>query len=149
MRIKGFLERKFDPPAPFVRAILTSRSLNLSKLVDLHVDTGASTSIILGKDVRYLKLDTAKLNKAERNVGGIGGVIDTYVIEDAKLLFRTESGSLHEEKLRMLVGRHDSLRLDEESRNMVLIMPSLLGRDVLRRYRLIYDERSNEVYLER
>lgn len=41
MRIKGFLERRFDPPAPFVKAILNSKSLNLSKLVDLHIDTGA------------------------------------------------------------------------------------------------------------
>jgi len=149
MRIKGFLERKFDPPAPFVKAILNSKSLNLSKLLDLHIDTGASTSIILGKDVRYLKLDTAKLKKAERNVGGIGGVVNTYVIEDANLMFRTEDGTLRKERVRMLVGQHDLSRLDEESRRLILIMPSLLGRDVLRRYKLMYDERSNEVCLER
>ncbi|MFQ5710868.1 MAG: hypothetical protein ACE5GD_03715 [Candidatus Geothermarchaeales archaeon] len=148
MRIKGFLEGKFDPPAPFVKAILNSKSLNLSKLIDLHIDTGASTSIILDKDVRYLKLDVAKLKKAERNIGGIGGVINTYAIEDANLMFRTEDGSLHREGLRMLVGKHDLTKLDAESRRLILLMPSLLGRDILRRYKLVYDERSKEVYLE-
>jgi len=69
MRIEGFLDRKFDPPAPFVKAILDSKSLHLSKLVDLHIDTGASASIdrrsvivssifthivLLGEDLRSL-----------------------------------------------------------------------------------------------
>ncbi|MCS7138758.1 MAG: protease [Crenarchaeota archaeon] len=148
MRIKGFLERKFDPPAPFVKAILVSDELNVSRLIDFHVDTGASASIILDKDLRYLKLDITKLKKAERNVGGIGGMIDTYVIEDAKLMFRTDEGSLHGERLKMLVARHDLTGLDAESIRLVLTMPSLLGRDILRRYKLIYSERSNEVILE-
>ena len=99
MRIEGFFERKFDPPAPFVKAILGSEGLGLGKPVDFHIDTGASTSIILEKDARYLKLDIAGLKKAERNVGGIGGMIDTYVIEDATLVFRAEDGSLYEEGL--------------------------------------------------
>jgi len=115
----------------------------------LHIDTGASTSIILGKDVKYLKLDFAELKRAERNVGGIGGVIDTYVIEDANLMFKIEDGTLHKERVRMLVGKHDLSKLDAESRSLILIIPSLLGRDVLRRYKLIYDEQSNEVCLER
>jgi len=149
MRIKGFLERKFDPPAPFIEAILVSESLHMSKLVNFHVDTGASASIILDKDVRYLKVDATRLKKAERNVGGVGGVINTYVIEDANLMFKTEDGSLQKEGLRMLVGKHDLMELDAESRTLVLVMPSLLGRDILRRYKFVYDERSNEVYLER
>jgi len=28
MMIKGFLERKFEPPAPFIKAVVVSRSLN-------------------------------------------------------------------------------------------------------------------------
>ncbi|MBO3755320.1 MAG: hypothetical protein FGF53_10685 [Candidatus Brockarchaeota archaeon] len=143
------MERKFDPPAPFVKAILVSEELKVSKLVDFHIDTGASASIILDKDLRYLKLDVATLRKAERNVGGIGGVIDTRVIEDANLMFRIDDGSLYKERLKMLVGRHNLMSLDAESRRLVLVMPSLLGRDILRRYKLIYNERSDEVFLER
>lgn len=149
MRIRGFLEKKFDPPAPFVEAILVSKGLHITKLVDLHIDTGASSSIILDKDSRYLRLNVTELKKAERDVGGVGGMIDTYIIEDANLMFRTEDGSLCKEKLKMLVGAHDLAKLDVQSRKLILFMPSLLGRDVLRRYRLIYDEPTNEVYLER
>lgn len=149
MRIRGFLEKKFDPPAPFVKAILVSEGLHKSKLLDLHIDTGASSSIILDKDLKYLRLNVGELKKAERNVGGVGGMIDTYVIEDANLMFRTEDGSLCKEELKMLVGAHDLAKLDAESRKLILFMPSLLGRDVLRRYRVVYDESSNEVYLER
>lgn len=149
MMIKGFFERKFEPPAPFVKAVVVSRSLNVSRLVDFHIDTGASASIILDKDLRYLRLDVVGLKRAERDVGGIGGMIRTHVIEDAALMFRTTDGSVVEEKLKLLVGSHDLRELDVESRSMVMVIPSLLGRDMLGRFRLVYDERSNEVYLER
>ena len=52
MMIKGFLERKFEPLAPFVKAVVVSRRLNVSRLVDFHIDTGASASIILDKRAR-------------------------------------------------------------------------------------------------
>jgi len=149
MRIRGFLEREYEPPAPFVRAVVNSRNLNLSKLVYFHIDTGASASILLDKDVKYLRLDRVQLKRAERDVGGIGGLISTYVIEDANLMFRTEDGDVREESLKMLVGRHELERLDPESRRLVLLMPSLLGRDILRRYKFVYNEATSEVYLER
>ena len=149
MMIKGFLDRKFEPPAPFIKAVVVSQSLNVSRLVDFHIDTGASASIILDKDLRYLRLDVAGLKSAERDVGGIGGLIKTYVIEDAALMFRTADGSVVEERLKLLVGSHDLRKLDAESRRLMMVIPSLLGRDILGRFRLVYDERSDQVYLER
>jgi len=149
MMIKGFLERKFEPPAPFVKAVVVSRRLNVSRLVDFHIDTGASASIILDKDLRYLKLDVGGLKRAERDVGGIGGSIRTYMIEDAALIFRAVDGSVVEEGLKLLVGSHELGGLDAESRRLMMVIPSLLGRDILGRFRLVYDERSDDVYLER
>jgi len=149
MMIKGFLERRFDPPAPFVKAVVVSEGLNMSRIVDFLIDTGASASIIFDKDLRYLKLDVGRLKKAERDVGGVGGLVKTYVIEDAALVFRTLEGAVVEEELNLLVGSHDLRSLDTESRRLIMVIPSLLGRDVLRRFRLVYDERSDEVYLER
>jgi hypothetical protein len=149
MMIKGFLERRFYPPAPFIKAVVVSRSLNMSGLVDFHIDTGASASIILDKDLRYLKLSVAGLKRAERDVGGIGGLINTYVIEDTALMFRATDGSVVEERLKLLVGSHDLREFDAESRKLMMVIPSLLGRDVLGRFKLVYDERSDEVYLER
>ena len=57
--------------------------------------------------MRYLRRDVAGLKRAERDVGGIGGLIKTYVIEDAALMFRSVDGSVVEERLKLLVGSHD------------------------------------------
>lgn len=148
MRIRGFLNKDFHPPAPFAKVLLTSESLGLRRFIDLHIDTGASSTIILDKDVRYLKLNVKNLKKAERNIGGIGGLIDTYTIEDAIIVFKTEEGKLHREKLTLLVGVHKLDKLEEGERRLIMRIPSLLGRNILRKFRLIYDESSNEVHME-
>jgi len=148
MMIRGFLNRGYEPPAPFVKVLLISRSQGIRKFLDLHIDTGASSTIILDKDVRYLRLDVGGLRKAERKIGGIGGLIDTYLIEDATIIFKTEEGVPCEEKVVLLVGMHKLDRLTEEERGLIMKLPSLLGRDILRKFRLIYDERLNQVFME-
>lgn len=148
MRIRGFLNRDFYPPAPFVKALLISESLGLRRFIDLHIDTGASSTIILDKDVRYLKLDVESLKKAERNIGGIGGLINTYAIDDAVIVFKTEEGKLHKEELTLLVGAHMLDKFKEDERKLLMRLPSLLGRDILRKFKLIYDEKSDDVHME-
>jgi hypothetical protein len=148
MRIRGFLNRDYEPPAPFIKVLLISKDSNIHKFLDLHIDTGASSKIILDKDARYIGLDIKSLKKAKRNIGGIGGLIDTYLIKDAIIIFKTEEGMLYEERLNQLVGVHKLNKLTEEERRLIMRFPSLLGRNVLRKFRLIYDERSNEVFME-
>jgi hypothetical protein len=148
MRIRGFLNRDYEPPAPFIKVLLISKDSNIRKFLDLHIDTGASSKIILDKDARYIGLDIKSLKKAKRNIGGIGGLIDTYLIKDAIIIFKTEEGMLYEERLNLLVGVHKLNKLTEEERRLIMRFPSLLGRNVLRKFRLIHDERSNEVFME-
>jgi hypothetical protein len=148
MRIRGFLNRDYEPPAPFIKVLLISKDSNIRKFLDLHIDTGASSTIILDKDARYIGLDIKSLKKAKRNIGGIGGLIDTYLIKDAIIIFKTEEGMLYEERLNLLMGVHKLNKLTEEERRLIMRFPSLLGRNVLRKFRLIYDERSNEVFME-
>jgi len=148
MMIRGFLNRGYEPPAPFVKVLLISKNLGVRKFLDLHIDTGASSTIILDKDIRYLRLDIKSLKKAKRKIGGIGGLIDTYLIEDATMIFKTEEGVPQEEKLALLVGKHKLGKLTEEERKLIMKLPSLLGRDILRKFRFIYDERSNQVFME-
>jgi len=90
-----------------------------------------------------------KLKRSERDIGGLGGLINTYVIEDAMLFFRAEDGEVFQEKLRLSVGVHDLLKLSPEEKLLIMRMPSLLGRDIIYRYRLVCDKNRNEVYLER
>ena len=148
MRIRGFLNRGYEPPAPFIKVLLISKKLHIRKFLDLHIDTGASSTIILDKDAKYLGLDIKSLKRAKKNIGGIGGLIDTYLIEDAILIFKTEEGIPYEEKLTLLVGIHKLDKLTEEERILITRLPSLLGRNVLRKFRLICDERLNEVFME-
>jgi len=149
MKILCYFDSRFEPPAPFVRITVDSKSLNISEPLHFHIDTGASITVLLDRDTNYLGIDVRKLKKAERNIGGLGGLINTYVIEDATLFFKAEDGEVIQEKLRLFVGVHDLLKLSPEEKLLIMRMPSLLGRDIIYRYRLICDRNHNEIYLER
>lgn len=41
MRVDGYLDERYKPSAPFVRAALFSKGLGLKHVVNFHVDTGA------------------------------------------------------------------------------------------------------------
>jgi hypothetical protein len=90
MRIRGYLNKGYEPPAPFTRALLTSKKLHVRRFIGPPIDTRASSTIILDKDAKYLGLDVGSLERAEKRIGGIGGLIDAYLIEDAVMIFKTE-----------------------------------------------------------
>jgi len=149
MRILGYFDDHFEPSAPFVRVVLKSESLGLSYPLGVHIDTGSSVTIVFDRDVELLGIDVGKLKRAERNVGGIGGLVDTFVIDDAELLFRTQDNKIRSEKLRLFVGKHDLAGLSSIESDLIMRVPSLLGRDILYRFRLVCDKRKEKVYLER
>lgn len=149
MRIPGYFNIRFWPPAPFIRVTVQSKSLRIRRPIHFHIDTGASVTILLDKDTKYLGIDVRKLKRAERPLGGLGGTIDTYLIEDASLFLMAEEGEVVEEKLRLYVGTHEKRRLSQEEKALITRMPSLLGRDVIHRFKLVCDKDRNEIYLER
>jgi hypothetical protein len=149
MRIPCYFDPRFEPPAPFVRVTVDLKSLNIRGTIYFLIDTGASTTVLLDKDVNFLGIDVRRLKRAERDIGGIGGLISTYVVEDASLFFRTEDGGVVEEKLQLLVGRHELSGLSYIERALIMRLPSLLGRDVIYRFKLVCDRYRNEVFLER
>ena len=148
MRICGYFDERYEPPAPFIRTTLISRTLKLEHAIELHVDTGAAASILLDKDVKRLKIDISKL-RTERDLIGIGGLLKTQIIEDAILIFRSANGPPIIEKLRLLVGTHDPSKLFLKEREAILKLPSLLGRDMIYRFKLMIDKLKNQIYLER
>ena len=73
---------------------------------------------------------------------GIGGTVDTYILENAKLLFHTEDKKTHTENLeRICILRHAQLN------DRILRIPSILGRDILNKHALIYDKRKEKAYI--
>jgi hypothetical protein len=103
----------------------------------------------LDKDVKRLKIDISKLKKAERDLIGIEGMLKTQIIEDAILIFRSADGPPIIEKLHLLVGTHDPGRLSQKEKEAILKLPSLLGRDIIYRFKLMVDKFRNQIYLER
>jgi len=149
MRIPGYFNIRFQPPAPFIRTTIELKNQKIKRPLHFHIDTGASVTVLLDKDTSYLGIDIGELKRAERNIGGLGGLINTYVIEDATLFFKSEDGRVIEEKLGLFIGAHDLSKLSPEEKLLIMRMPSLLGRDIIYRFRLVCDRNRDEVYLER
>ncbi|MEM2970705.1 MAG: aspartyl protease family protein [Candidatus Bathyarchaeia archaeon] len=71
--------------AAYVVAILESKALKINETVEFLVDTGASRTTICDKDAIRLGIDFDKLEKLSEGMLGIGGLVDTYVMENVKL----------------------------------------------------------------
>ena len=128
--------------AAYVAAVLECRSLSVRDTVEFLVDTGASRTTICDKDVTRLSIDLGKLEKLSEGMLGIGGLVDTYVLRDAKLTFRREEGQSHVEEFdRIYVLKHAIL--DER----IMRIPSILGRDMINKHALVYDKRHERAYI--
>lgn len=80
-------------------------------------------------DARNMGIDLSKLSGSEE-VEGISGVDECYC-EEAYLVFTDEDGETnHYYTLMILISKHDA----EEREHL----PSLLGRDVLNRWKMYY-----------
>ena len=141
MRIPCFF--KLGPfEAAYVVAVLESKPLNLHETVEFLVDTGASRTTICDKDAIRLGIDFARLEKLSEGMLGIGGMVNTYVLNDVKLIFRREDEKDHIENFKKIYVLKHTL-LDER----IMRIPSILGRDMLNKYALVYDKRHEKVYI--
>lgn len=128
--------------AAYVAAILESKTPNIRETIEFLIDTGASRTTILDKDTTRLGLDLSKLEKLSKGMLGIGGTVETYTIRNAKLTFRTQNGKSHTENLeKIYVLKHP--HIDEK----IMRIPSILGRDILNKYALVYDKRHENAYV--
>ncbi len=116
--------------------------MDIDETVEFLVDTGASRTTLLDKDAIYLDLDYNKLSKYRENLSGIGGSINTYVIEDASLIIGSAQMDIP-----VMVGKHPIEKMTKEELIRTLRIPSLLGRDVINRFRLIFDKEKEELDL--
>jgi hypothetical protein len=149
VKLPGYLDPSFVPPAPSIYAQIESGVLKGRGTVAFLVDTGASVTTIMDRDRDRLGIDWNRLDKTKRPLSGIGGTVDTRIIRDGILLFKTDTGGTVRERLQVHVAKHDSARMDRHGRERVLQLPWLLGRDMIERYGLIYDKSKSTVYLER
>jgi hypothetical protein len=73
---------------------------------------------------------------------GLGGLVETYIAKNAKLDFRAQDDSEQIEDLReLLVVKHSHPDAN------IMRIPSVLGREILNKYRLIYDKAKKQVVI--
>lgn len=142
MKIRG-VWGEFD--APYVRALFICPKLNIREHIEFLIDSGASRTTILDNDAIRLGINLDQLERSKQGTTGIGGVVDTYVIRQAALIFRTSTG-IHEESFDSLfILKHTPRsRREEES---IKRIPSLLGRNFINRYSLLLNKKKDIVVI--
>ncbi len=129
--IRGY----FHNDRPFVRAWVRLPGLGLMDEIRFLVDTGATYTTLHPLDGRNMGVPFLQLGGPVRAVRGVGGRAD-YVGQPAELLFLDHEGGYARLEIEMNVAR---LTRGLEG------LPSLLGRDVLRQWRMDYDPRQNRL----
>ena len=123
-------------PWPMVRAYVYIPRLNAGGMVFFLIDTGADKTCIHATDSLSLGIDPTKLTNIT-DIGGVGGNAK-YGRDVAGLTFLDTEGKTVLEVVELHVG------VLGQSPNGT---PSLLGRDILSRYRLIMDIKASTVAL--
>lgn len=128
--------------AAYVFAVLDSEPLHIYASIEFLVDTGAVKTIVSDRDATRLAVDYEQLERLGGGILGIGGTVDTFILKDAKLIFNTSDRKPHEERLESLCFLKHS-----ELNEKVVRLPSVLGRDILNKYLLVYDKPRGKAYL--
>ena len=129
---------------PFVNARIVLPSLGVAGVIPFLVDTGADNTtihwhdrrLLVARDGEPLAPDAAFLERT--SASGISLTPIDYGIEDAVLVFGTESGSTLTTDVRAQI----------ELSPQRGVVPSLLGRDVLEEARLDFNMPADELVLE-
>ena len=103
--------------------------------IPFAVDTGAERSLLGYDHADEIGVDYDLYGKPDASIGGIGGDLDVYD-DEARLMFRTSDSSTLTYETTLQVASRDGKGI-----------PSLLGLDVLRGFRMVSDWDTNEVAL--
>jgi hypothetical protein len=110
--------------AAYITAVL-SLPLRLRRKLDLLIDTDSTKKAVFDKDAITIGIPFEKLNKSMESLLGVGGLVDTYIVNDAKLHFKAQDNAEHMEEFReLLVVRHPA------SDSNIMKIPSVLGREI-------------------
>ncbi|HXV45283.1 MAG TPA: hypothetical protein VD736_01275, partial [Nitrososphaera sp.] len=127
----------------FVPAFFISRQPEYRAAIRFYVDTGSSKTIVNDLDAYRMNLSYEGLDTPPANLQGVGGFVDSFLLKACSLVFITSSGNELIERLpEVYVLRHENFNPNDRDQ-----LPSLLGLDVLRKYRINF--KSKKVILKR
>ena len=132
--------------APFFRAWVRSDGFQGALL--LLADTGAARTTILDFDAKLLGVPYGDLPAAPRPMAGIGGVVRSFVARDVEVRIGFP-GPVLVLRQDLYVTRHDIQGLAPAEMLRIMILPSIMGRDIIDRFRFVYEHATGTVLLER
>lgn len=139
MRLEGYF-KEGALEAAYITAVLAIPSLKITQKVEFLIDTGATKTTILDKDAISAGIPYNRLIRHRHPLLGLGGLVATYIAKNAEIYFRVDDDSEHKEFLsELLVVKH--AKVDHN----IMRIPSVLGRDILNKYRLTYDKQGDLV----
>lgn len=140
MKIPAFF-RVGPLEAAYVRTGLRIHELEIDRQIEFLIDTGATRTIISDRDALWLGIDYRKLRKTKASMG-IGGTVDTYEILGATLSFAAEGGkSFKWSPEKIFAIKHKKID------GKVKRIPSILGRDFLNRFTLVYSKKTDRAFI--
>jgi hypothetical protein len=137
---------RFTADAPYFSIHLNSPHFHGS--VQFLADTGASRTVLLDRDRRLLRIPAQALEPTRLPAVGIGGSVRSFIVRDAGFTVVSDAGDV---VLRqdLWVVQHDLQRLPPSEAARILGLPSVLGRDLINRFRFTCDFQAGIVQLER
>ena len=148
--IRGYHDDNFGPA---VNCILELPTLNISPpVLPFLLDSGSSVSVLSNYYARVLDIDYNNINlRKDIPLTGVGGSVDSYLVETAHIIFVTESNvflrkNFNPWKFRITKVEHDKPKIREEIINKNQI--NIIGRDIFLVDGVKFTYSSNEVILE-
>jgi len=123
------LDGWFEAPTgrPYITGRLVFPRLGIDEHVSFCIDTGADMTSLMPGDGRSLGVEYSRLRGRQQTIG-VGGRADNYT-ERALLLFTEPRRGIHVYRLGLTIAALSP---------GILTLPSLLGRDVINRWRIDY-----------
>ena len=111
--------------------------LGIEHWLTFLVDTGCDTSTVMPADSNRMALPWPRLRMSGLAIG-VGGAVREFS-EPAALAFRDSDGGTYVHRLNISTMPPSTIMGD---------IPSLLGRDILNRWRMVYDPSIDELSFE-
>jgi hypothetical protein len=110
--------------------------------------TRAARTTLLDRDIRNLKVPLEALEPAEIPIVGIEGSVHSFVLRNVEIAFATNEGDFLLQQ-DIWVTQHDLEQLPPEEVSRILRLPSVLGGDIINKFRITCDYSVREVLLGR
>ena len=120
---------------PYLEGRLFLPRLGIQGDISFLVDTGADRTLLMVDDAQLLGIDYSKLKLSKQSSVGIGGVARHFV-ERGIVVFAEPGRYLYAYEIQIAIAQ------PEKSLKRV---PSLLGRDIISRWQMIYAPRRSNL----